>query len=121
MTPLLIGLAGGLGAAARYSLDSLVQARHSRELPIGTIAVNVLGSALIGILIGLSWSGALRSHLWDLAAVGLLGGFTTASTISYEAVRLGEEGRVKAAVAVSMFTLVTAVGAATLTATIFGP
>ncbi|MEI7746667.1 MAG: CrcB family protein, partial [Actinomycetota bacterium] len=120
MTPLLIGLAGGLGAAARYSLDSLIQARQRTTLPIGTVIINVLGSALIGILLGLSWSGSLRGQIWNLGAVGLLGGFTTASTISYEAVRLGEEGRIKAAVAVSIFTLVSAVGAATLTATVFG-
>jgi CrcB protein len=83
--------------------------------------VNVLGSALIGILLGLSWSGALGNHLWDLAAVGLLGGFTTASTSAYEAVRLGEEGRIKTAIGQSAFTFVAALSAAALSATIFGP
>ncbi|MCX6511765.1 MAG: CrcB family protein [Actinobacteria bacterium] len=68
-----------------------------------------------------SWSGALGNHLWDLAAVGLLGGFTTASTSAYEAVRLGEEGRIKTAIGQSAFTFVAALSAAALSATIFGP
>lgn len=118
---LAIALLGGLGACGRYLLDLAVQRRHSSALPLGTVLVNVLGSAATGALLGLHWSGALGTGTWDLATVGLLGGFTTASTISFEAVRLLEERRFAAAMGVSLGTLTAALGFAALTAWLCGP
>ncbi len=92
MIGLLVGLAGGLGAMVRFSLDSWVTARWRAPLPVGTVVVNVTGSLLMGLLTG--W--ALRSDGGAVLAVlgiGFLGGYTTFSTASVEAARLARSGR----------------------------
>lgn len=92
MTKLLwIGLAGGAGSLLRYAVSGACQDLVARtrlaSFPLGTVVVNVLGSALIGFL----WV-ALADRVppeWRTAAlVGLLGGFTTYSTFSLETVQL---------------------------------
>lgn len=96
MIVLLVGLAGGLGAMARFSLDSWITARWRAQIPIGTVVINVTGSLLMGLLVG--W--ALRSGGDAVLAVlgtGFLGGYTTFSTASVEAARLARSGRGTAA------------------------
>ncbi len=90
---LLVALAGGVGAVARFVLDSVVAARAQRPFPVGTLVVNVLGSFLLGLLVG--WA-RHRGGTADVRAVlgtGFLGGFTTFSTASVELVRLVRAGR----------------------------
>ena len=80
-------LAGGLGAAARVSLDSVVTARLRSPWPWGTAVVNVLGCAAMGVALGL----AGHDSTWGwyaVATTGFLGGFTTFSTASVESVML---------------------------------
>ncbi len=89
---LLLALAGGLGAVARFALDSFITNRWSSPLPVGTVVINVTGSLLLGLLTG--W--ALASDRGDVLAVlgvGFLGGYTTFSTASVEAARLVRSGR----------------------------
>lgn len=88
MTPLLIALAGGLGAAARFVLDGVVARRHSFRFPLGTAVINVTGSLLLGLLTGtvIAYGGADEFQL--ILGTGFLGGYTTFSTASVEAVRL---------------------------------
>jgi fluoride exporter len=81
-------LLGGLGALARYHLDTLVQRRAAGELPVGTLAVNLLGSLCLGVLAGAGVGGDALL----LAGAGLLGSFTTFSTWMLETERLAEEG-----------------------------
>lgn len=88
MTTLLVALAGGAGALARYELGGWIQDRVDRPYPVGTLAVNVTGS----LLFGLFHSSAAASATIRLAGLGFLGGFTTFSTWMVETVRLGEEG-----------------------------
>jgi CrcB protein len=88
-----ITLFGALGCLARYFVSGWTYALCGRALPWGTLAVNVAGSFMIGLI--MEWS--LRSTLIspDLRVgltVGFLGGFTTFSTFSYETFRLLEEG-----------------------------
>ncbi len=88
MIPLWVALAGGLGATLRFVADSLIARRTHRRLPLGTTVVNVTGSFLLGLLASLA---ADNTGLADLKAVlgsGLLGGYTTFSTASVEAVNL---------------------------------
>jgi CrcB protein len=83
-----VGLLGGLGAMARFLLDGAVSARVGRGFPWGTLAVNLGGALVLGVLAGAAVAGdGLR--LWG---TGLLGAFTTFSTWAYESHRLGEDG-----------------------------
>jgi CrcB protein len=78
---------GGLGAVARF-LGVLAVGEH-RALPLGTIAVNVLGSALLGFVLPLVRE---NSPLRLALATGLLGGFTTYSSFNYETFALLQNG-----------------------------
>ncbi len=81
---LLVGLGGFAGSVARYGL-SVASQRYSIEWPIGTLAANVLGCLVIGILTGLSARGETVSPEVRLAlATGFCGGFTTMSSMIYE-------------------------------------
>jgi CrcB protein len=89
---LAVGLVGGLGAIARFALDGAVGRRLGRELPFGTLAVNVCGAFVLGVLAG----AALSGDGYRIAATGFLGAFTTFSTWMFESHRLGEDGRLRA-------------------------
>lgn len=94
---LLVAVAGGLGAASRFLLDTVV-ARHNRwSTPLGTLVVNVTACFLLGLLTG--W-GATHPGQGDVVAVlgvGFLGGYSTFSTASVEGARLLLAGRGAAA------------------------
>ena len=89
--PLLIGIgaAGGVGALARFALDGMVAARASGEFPFGTLAVNLTGALLLGLLVGAT----VESDGYRLAGTGFLGAYTTFSTWAFESQRLGEDGQ----------------------------
>jgi CrcB protein len=112
VTPLLfiaVSLAGGLGAALRLVADGMVRARLRTTLPVGTLLVNVLGSLLLGLGTGLALT-AWLPEAWHLVlGGGLLGGFTTFSTASYETVRLALDRRSPAAAVTGLGMLVLAV------------
>ena len=114
MTPLLLvatALLGGVGAALRLVADGAVRARFGARLPWGTLLINTSGSLLLGLLTGLA-SGPLPTA-WETAlGTGLLGGWTTFSTASYETVRLLQQRRVAAGLGYGLGMLVVAVAAA---------
>ena len=94
---LLVAAGGAIGAAARYLLGGFVQAHLGPGFPWGTFFVNVTGSFLIGVVLVLVERGTLPSEARLFLAVGILGGYTTFSTFSYETLRLlaaGEAGGV---------------------------
>ncbi|UUT36318.1 fluoride efflux transporter FluC [Microbacterium elymi] len=100
MIPVLLALgvavAGGIGAAARMVLDGAITAATRIPYPVGTTVVNVTGSLLLGVVTGL----ASGLGPWALVlGTGLLGGYTTFSTASFETVRLAQQGRWRAATA----------------------
>lgn len=94
---LLVGLAGSIGALARFLVDGTVRVRVDRVLPVGTIAINVSGSLLLGVLTGLVTFHGAPATLTLLAGTGFCGGYTTFSTASYETVRLWQQGETRAA------------------------
>ena len=93
MQLLYIGIFGGLGCVTRYLASGWIYQLAGRNLPYGTLFVNIVGSFLLALLMVLG----LRSTLFSPEirvglAVGFMGGFTTFSTFSYETLRLLEDG-----------------------------
>ena len=111
MTMLWVALGGGVGAAARYALDRVVAARWRGRFPLGTFLVNVSGSLALGLLTGLLVDGSLPVVL---LGTGVLGGYTTFSTASYDTVRLARERRFSTALVYGVGTMVVTVVAAAL-------
>lgn len=92
---LAVAFGGALGSAARHGVNRLVhQHWPSLRFPVATLAVNVLGCCIIGVLAGLLASGRLpmRNHLREFVFVGVLGGFTTFSTFGLDTVTLMRAG-----------------------------
>ena len=89
MSLLLVALGAAVGAVSRWLTDRFVQSRHTSFFPWGTFTVNVLGSLVLGFLLGLDTAPDLLLVL----GTGFCGGFTTFSTFSFETVVLAGEGR----------------------------
>jgi CrcB protein len=88
----LVFVGGGLGAALRHAVN-LVAARLGFAFPIGTLAVNVLGSFLMGVLVAyFALRTGIDQHVRPLLTTGLLGGFTTFSAFSLDAALMWEKG-----------------------------
>ncbi|MDA0327888.1 MAG: fluoride efflux transporter CrcB [Gemmatimonadetes bacterium] len=94
MAALVIGLGGAIGAVARYLLTDWVRAIAGDAFPWGTLAVNVLGSFLIGFMLLWLQSVAPSTQARQFAVIGVLGSFTTFSTFSYETVALVRTGEI---------------------------
>lgn len=92
MNLLLVALGAALGAQARYLLDRAVQARLESDFPWGTLAVNVTGSALLGVVVGGAQAGAVPRAAVLGIGVGFCGALTTYSTFGWETVRLAALG-----------------------------
>jgi len=94
MTNLFYIAAGGaIGALLRYWVSTGVYALAGRGLPYGTLAVNVIGSALMGLFYVLLIERMAASVAWrSLLLIGLFGAFTTFSTFSIETLNLLESG-----------------------------
>ena len=89
----LVAVGGVVGAIARYWLAGVVQQLNGTDFPIGTLAVNLLGSFVVGVVMALSLErGLINADLRILLAAGFCGGFTTMSTFSYETLALLRDG-----------------------------
>jgi len=95
---LAIGTGSFIGGVCRYLLTQFVQIKFSSLFPFGTLVVNVLGCFLIGVVFGLSSKLHLQQEWRLFLTTGLLGGFTTFSAFSNEAVELLREGKLGYAV-----------------------
>lgn len=98
MIPILyVALGGAIGSVARYLLGGAVSRWMGSDFPYGTLTANVMGSLLMGILIGWLAKQGNSEAMRLLLAVGVLGGFTTFSAFSLDIVSLYERGAVSAA------------------------
>ncbi len=88
---LFIGLGSFIGGVGRYLLTIYIQNRFLSSLSYGTIAVNIIGCFLIGIVFGIAEKANISSEWRFFLATGILGGFTTFSSFSYETVALLRE------------------------------
>lgn len=96
---LLVAFSGAFGSVARYGAGLAAARLFGLAFPWGTLFVNVLGALLIGVLT--ARVDALHPDVRLLIGVGVLGGFTTFSTFSLEAVRLGQSNPSAAALYVA--------------------
>jgi CrcB protein len=97
---LWIAAGGFFGAISRYLAVLYVKKKFKSDIPAGTLAVNLSGSFLLGLLIGLDFNG----NLFLLLGVGFMGSFTTFSTFKFETVELLEGKKKKQAITYLIFT-----------------
>lgn len=93
MSPWLLvaALAGGVGAGLRYVVDRWLTPANGARFPLGILVVNVSGSFVLGVITGLGT--AIAPELSLVLGLGLLGGYTTFSTVSVETVLLAQRKR----------------------------
>ncbi|MEO0440754.1 MAG: fluoride efflux transporter CrcB [Pseudomonadota bacterium] len=90
---LLVMAGGALGAGARYNLGRLLLHWAGPGFPYGTLATNLLGGLLMGVLVGVLARDSVTGESWRLLlGVGLLGGFTTFSAFSLEVMNMIDRG-----------------------------
>ena len=92
-----VAIGGALGASLRYLAGIWIVRLVGHGFPAGTLTVNVVGSFVMGVFVVLAAHRGL-THLSPLVMTGLLGGFTTFSAFSLDAVTLWERGAVGQAV-----------------------
>lgn len=104
---LAIAVAGALGAVGRHQLESVVNRHWGDVFPWGTFAVNVSGSFVLGVLVGV-FSHRLGVPLWLQAAatVGFLGAYTTFSSLSLQVYRSTATGHLAIAFANALGSLI---------------
>ena len=106
---LIVFLGGGLGAAARHGVNLLFARMINIGFPLGTLAVNIMGSFLMGAMVGfLAFRGEAPQNWRLFLTTGILGGFTTFSAFSLETVLLYQRGEL----AMAAFYVVASVGLA---------
>ena len=89
---LQVALGGALGAVARYGAGvAVLRLTGPQGFPLGVLGVNILGSFLMGVFVVVAAQKGL-THWSPLVMTGILGGFTTFSAFSLEAVTLWERG-----------------------------
>ncbi len=87
-----IGLGGAAGTLARYGLSTWCQQRFGAGFPYGTLAVNVIGSFLLGVIMQVAATTELLSPTLRLGlGAGVMGGFTTYSSFNHETLKLFED------------------------------
>lgn len=97
----LVFIGGGLGATSRYLMTTFLSGRLG-NFPLGTLTINILGSFLMGIVVGIL-AGKSDEELYRVfIAVGFLGGFTTLSSFFAETLALAHSGQI-ISLAISVF------------------
>ena len=104
---LLVAFGGATGSVLRYVVSHAGLVLFGASFPWGTLAVNIIGSALIGVFGALGISGEARL----LLVTGLLGGFTTFSAFSMDFAVLAERGETAAALAYMTLTVAASLAA----------
>jgi CrcB protein len=108
---LLLALAGGLGAMARYGLSGLVQRYSGTSFPWGTLAVNILGCFVFGVIWAVATERmAMSPEVRTIILVGFLGSFTTFATFMSESHRLLADAQWLPAIGNLLITNITGLG-----------
>jgi CrcB protein len=95
MSLLYVMLGGAFGSGARYLTGRATLSLFGPDFPYGTLAVNLIGGLLMGALVGVLARASNGGETWRLLlGVGALGGFTTFSSFSLDAVTMIERGQI---------------------------
>lgn len=105
MTLIYVALGGAIGAALRYLVVS------AAVFPLGTLAVNVAGSFVMGGVFAAVLAGPWQPRLAAFVMTGVLGGFTTFSAFSLDVLKLVEDGRIAAGAAYVLGSVVLSIAA----------
>ncbi len=103
---LLVGTGGFLGSALRYLISYQLESKILSSFPYGTFAVNLIGSFILGMLIGSTIRDTITPEARLLLATGFCGGFTTFSTFSYEFFAMIQDGQFHLGLAYIMVSLI---------------
>ena len=109
----LVALASALGALSRYGVHGLVQSRTASRFPYGTVVVNLSGSFVLGLIVGLATYQGLDADVRTVVGTGFIGAYTTFSSFSYDTFGLLEEGATAAAWVNALGSIVVGLAAAT--------
>ncbi|MHB1538670.1 MAG: fluoride efflux transporter CrcB [Solirubrobacteraceae bacterium] len=105
-----VAVAGGLGTLARFALDAAIGQRIGRDFPFGTLAINLSGALVLGLLAGF----AVHGTLLVIAGTATIGSYTTFSTWMFESHRLAEDAEHRRAATNVVVSLLAGFGAALL-------
>ena len=101
---LYVAVGGALGAVLRYLIGNWLS---TEQMPWGTLTVNLVGSLLLGSLMGAAASSeAISKEMVMFLGVGVLGAFTTLSTFSIDTINLWKDGRISTALLYAISTSV---------------
>ena len=114
LTFILLSLAGGAGACLRFVVDGAIRERLKTAYPWATTVINVSGSLALGAIVGITSAKMLPVDLSLVLGTGLIGGYTTFSTASYETVQLIRQRRYGQALGSGIGMLIGCVAAAML-------
>lgn len=112
-----IGLGRGLGSLLRWWIGHMIASRYPGDLPLGTFVVNISGAFMIGylsVLLTVDWHDRYGLALNAGSLTGLLGGYTTFSTMQLNAAKLAREKRSVAAVSFLLLSVIVGLLAAAL-------
>ncbi|MFZ1425601.1 MAG: CrcB family protein [Geminicoccaceae bacterium] len=126
MTPLdlfWIGSGGGIGSLLRWLVGRLVGERYHGAFPLGTLLINVSGALVIGylsVLFEIDWRDRYGAPLTAGILTGVLGGYTTFSTMQLDAAKLAAESGAGPALTYVLLSVLAGLGAAALGAALGG-
>jgi CrcB protein len=106
-----VAVGGALGALGRYGVNGLLYPISDSKFPLGTLAVNVIGSFMMGLLyVMIVEKGVLPAEWRNFLMVGFLGAFTTFSTFSLDVLALFEGGHYSLGLVYLLLSLALCVG-----------
>ncbi|MEO5974787.1 MAG: fluoride efflux transporter CrcB [Ilumatobacteraceae bacterium] len=110
----IIAICGAVGAVARYEFDKFIQDRAHSAVPVGILVINVIGSLILGVFIGLHLQHGLSKSIELAVGTGFCGGFTTFSSLMYDGTQLAQAGAYRQAVEILSLNMILGGIAATI-------
>lgn len=91
-----VGIGGGIGAALRYQAGNLINQKYHGGFPLSTFLINISGAfiiAYLSVVLNIGWHSRYGSIIHEMLLTGILGGYTTFSSMQLDALKLYEKGK----------------------------